>query len=86
MKDNLKDVFIPDDYFEMDSVNKETMCLFLIDKLLNFISHRYEQDYDRKHILSQLIDDSIESNIIEEQYEVAAVLRDIKKILNEQID
>jgi hypothetical protein len=86
MRNNLKDVFIPDDYFEMDSVNKETMCLFLIDKLLNFISDRYEEEYDRKHILNQLIDHSIESNIIEEQYEVAAVLRDIKKILNEQID
>jgi hypothetical protein len=74
---------IPEDYFELDSVNKETVCLVLIDRLLTLVDRQFDQEYNRVDILNRLIDSSIESNINDETYEVAAVLRDIKKVLND---
>lgn len=74
---------IPEDYFELDSVNKETVCLVLMDRLLTLIDRQFDEQYDRIEILNRLIDSSIESNINDEAYEIAAVLRDIKKVLNE---
>lgn len=77
---------IPEDYFEMDSINKETVCLVLLDGLLTLVDKKFDRHYNRKDILNKLIESSIETNIKEETYEVAAVLRDIKTILNEPID
>jgi len=77
---------IPEDYFEMDSINKETVCLVLLDGLLTLVDKKFDRQYNRKDILNKLIESSIETNIKEETYEVAAVLRDIKTILNEPID
>jgi hypothetical protein len=74
---------IPEDYFELDSVNKETICLVLMDRLLTLIDRQFDEEYNRIEILNRLIDSSIESNINDEAYEIAAVLRDIKKVLNE---
>ena len=74
---------IPEDYFELDNVNKEVVCLVLMDRLLTLIDRQFDEQFDRIAILNKLIDSSIESNIIDETYEVAAVLRDIKKVLNE---
>jgi hypothetical protein len=74
---------IPEDYFELDSVNKEVICLVLMDRLLTLIDRQFDEEYNRIEILNRLIDSSIESNINDEAYEIAAVLRDIKKVLNE---
>jgi hypothetical protein len=74
---------IPEDYFELDSINKETICLVLMDRLLTLIDRQFDEEYNRIEILNRLIDSSIESNINDESYEIAAVLRDIKKVLNE---
>jgi hypothetical protein len=74
---------IPEDYFELDNINKETVCLVLMERLLTLVDRQFDEQYDRIAILNKLIDSSIESNIIDETYEVAAVLRDIKKVLND---
>lgn len=74
---------IPEDYFELDNINKETVCLVLMDSLLTLIDKQFDERFNRIEILNRLIDSSIESNINDETYEVAAVLRDIKKVLND---
>ncbi len=74
---------IPEDYFELDNINKETVCLVLMERLLTLIDRQFDKRFNRVEILNKMIDSSIESNINDETYEVAAVLRDIKKVLNE---
>ena len=74
---------IPNDYFELDNVNKEVVCLVLMERLLTLIDRQFDERFNRIEILNKLIDSSIESNINDEIYEIAAVLRDIKKVLNE---
>jgi hypothetical protein len=77
------DMDIPNDYFELDNVNKEVVCLVLMERLLTLIDRQFDERFNRIEILNKLIDSSIESNINDEIYEIAAVLRDIKKVLNE---
>lgn len=81
-KVTLNDIKIPPDYFELNDINKHTVCLVLMDSILNIIDQSFDQQYNRIEIMNKLLDVSIHSNVEEETYEVAAVLTDIKKLLN----
>jgi hypothetical protein len=82
-KIDLKNLDIPPDYFDLSNVNKETVCIVLMDSILRVIDQSFDPQYSRVEILNKILDVSIESNIEDEIYEVAAVLSDIKKLLNE---
>lgn len=81
-KVTLNDLDIPPDYFDLNDINKHTVCVVLMDSILRIIDQSFDPQYNRIEILNKLLDVSIESNIEEETYEVAQVLSDIKKILN----
>jgi hypothetical protein len=82
-KIDLKNLDIPPDYFDLNDINKHTVCLVLMDSILRVIDQSFEPQYNRVEILNKILDVSIESNIEDETYEIAAVLSDIKKLLNE---
>ena len=75
---------IPHNYFELDQVNKETICLVLMDNILQLIDKKFPKHLNRLDIMMDLLDASIETNVQEETYEVAQVLKDIKDLINEQ--
>ena len=81
-KVTLNDLEIPPDYFDLNDINKHTVCVVLMDSILRIIDQSFDPQYNRIEILNKLLDVSIESNVEEETYEVAQVLSDIKKILN----
>jgi hypothetical protein len=81
-KIKLTELEIPTDYFNLPEYNKEMVCMVLMDSILKMIDQNFEPQYNRIEILNKLLDASIETNIEDETYEVAAVLTDIKKILN----
>jgi len=67
----------------LNDINKHTVCMVLMDSILRVIDQSFEPQYNRVEILNKILDVSIESNIEDETYEIAAVLSDIKKLLNE---
>jgi hypothetical protein len=73
---------IPEDYFEMDSLNKETVCVVLMNEILELIDKQIPKHLNRFDFLEKVIDSSIQTNIEEEHYEVCAVLKDIKQLIN----
>ena len=81
-KVTLNDLDIPPDYFDLNDINKHTVCVVLMESILRIIDQSFDPQYNRIEILNKLLDVSIESNVEEETYEVAQVLSDIKKILN----
>ena len=81
-KVTLNDLEIPPDYFDLNDINKHTVCVVLMDSILRIIDQSFDPQYNRIEILNKLLDVSIESNVEEETYEIAQVLSDIKKILN----
>lgn len=74
---------IPEDYFELSPVDKETVCMVIMDNLLRVIDKNFKPEINRIDVMNKLLDSSIQTNIKEETYEVAQVLYDIKQILNE---
>lgn len=74
---------IPEDYFQLSNVDKETICMVIMNNILDVIDSNYSSKYDKREIMNKILDLSIQSNINEEIYEVAQVLYDVKKLLNE---
>lgn len=74
---------IPEDYFELSPIDKETICMVIMDNLLRVIDKNFNPALNRIDLMNKLLDSSIQTNINEETYEIAQVLYDIKQILNE---
>lgn len=77
---------IPADYWSLEKKNKRELCLTIIEAILVILDKQVAPEISRTMILDRLLDSSIESNIEDENYEICAVLTDIKSILNEPID
>jgi hypothetical protein len=75
---------IPADYFKLTEEDRREICLFLLDTILNILNKELNPAAEKITILKLLLESSIQTNEMDETYEVAAVLRDIKKLLDEQ--
>ena len=73
---------IPEDYFELDALNKETVCVVLMNEILELIDKELPKHLNRFDFLEKVIESSIQTNVEEEHYEVAQVLSDIKQLIN----
>ena len=73
---------IPEDYFELDQYNKEMVCTVLMNEILELIDRQIPKHLNRFDFLEKVIDSSIQTNIDAEHYEVCAVLKDIKQMIN----
>lgn len=73
---------IPTDYFNMTAEEKHNVCLGLFEVMIDALNRSAKPEYDRFMILDKLLDSSIQTNVEEENYEVAAVLRDVQSLIN----
>jgi len=76
-------VGIPKEYFVYDNETKELICNQIIDKLLLQIDRDLDPTINRIQFLDEMMESSIETNLKDENYEVAQVFSDIRKMLNE---
>jgi hypothetical protein len=74
---------IPEDYFKLHVVDKETICIIIMEQILNMIDTQIPQHINRYEFLDKVLESSIITNVQEEQYEVAQVLTDIKQMIND---
>jgi hypothetical protein len=82
-KINIGKIDIPTDYFHYDEIKKKEVCEDLLEVLYIFIDRELDEKYNRIEFLKEVLLSSLESNVQLETYEVAAVLSDCIKILNE---
>ena len=82
-KINIGKIDIPTDYFHYDEIKKKEVCEDLLEVLYIFIDRELDDKYNRIEFLKEVLLSSLESNVQLETYEVAAVLNDCLKILNE---
>jgi hypothetical protein len=82
-KINIGNIDIPTDYFHYDEIKKKEVCEDLLEVLYIFIDRELDEKYNRIEFLKEVLHSSLESNVQLETYEVAAVLNDCIKILNE---
>jgi hypothetical protein len=55
-----------------------------MDGILTLLDRQIKPEYNRIDFLSKLIDSSIETNEMEENYEVCQVLKDIRNLIDEE--
>lgn len=82
-KVNIGNIDIPSDYFEYDVKKKKEVCEDLLDVLYLYVDRELDEKYNRIEFLKDVLISSLETNVQLETYEVAAVLNDCLKILNE---
>lgn len=74
---------IPEDYFGLTIDEKEAICLVIFDDILTLVDKQLPKHINRMEFISKIIESSLITNVYEEKYEVAAVLKDIQHLLIE---
>lgn len=74
---------IPVTYWNMSQEDKDKMCNKMIDALIRKLDEDLNPEINRITALDEIMESSIISNEIEENYEVCEVFQNIRKILNE---
>lgn len=74
---------IPVKYWSMTQEEKDKMCNKMIDALIQKLDEDLAPEINRITALDDIMESSIISNEIEENYEICEVFKNIRKILNE---
>ena len=74
---------VPVDYFILPADEKVIICHSILESMLYLLEKHLDPEVDTFGILNKIIDSSITMNEHNENYEVAGVLLDIKKMVNE---
>ena len=74
---------IPIEYENFNDEQKRIFCNMMIDKMLYILEGelKYAPEINRIQFLDSVLDSSLETNVAHEAYEVACVIRDMKKQL-----
>lgn len=81
MKNKLSYIDVPKDYFELAKDDKDIVCNSILEAMLYVLEKNFNKKIDKKKLLLDIIDSSIEINEIDENYETAGVLFDIRKMI-----
>jgi predicted hydrolase (HD superfamily) len=74
---------IPADYFSLPQDDKDVICNSILESILYLLEkHVDDEIISRKLVLKRIIESSIITNEMEENYEVAGVLFDIQKLID----
>ncbi len=74
---------VPVGYFTLPVDEKEIICNSILESMLYILEKHTDPEVNRFEILNKIIDSSILMNEHDENYEVAGVLFDIRKMINE---
>ena len=74
---------VPVGYFTLPMDEKEIICNSILESMLYLLEKHIDPEVNRFDILNKIIDSSIIMNEDHENYEVAGVLFDIRKMINE---
>lgn len=74
---------VPVDYFTLPIDEKEVICNAILESMLYLLEKHIDPDINKNYLLNKIIDSSILMNEHDENYEVAGVLLDIRKMINE---
>lgn len=78
------EIEVPMDYWSISENEKNAFCLTIIDSILTILDKQVRPDMDRLYVFKKLIECSLATNEMDENYEVCAVLKDIRKIIDEE--
>jgi hypothetical protein len=74
---------VPKNYFDLELEDKEIVRNSILEVMLYILDKNLSKSTDKQKVLLDVIESSIMMNEQEENYEVAGVLVDIRKMINE---
>jgi hypothetical protein len=74
---------IPMTYWDMTQEDKDKLCNKMISALIKKLDEDLNPEINRIAALDDIMESSILSNELEENYEICEVFQNIRKILNE---
>lgn len=74
---------IPIDYFKYNKEDKDILCNEIMDIMLHMLDKHLRPDMDRIKVLDLLLESSIITNQEQEEYEVCAVLSNIRELIKQ---
>ena len=85
MKSQIKigELDCPIDYFEYSQEQKEVLCTEILNMLLHLLDRQLKPEINRMNALDMVLESSIITNQKIEKYEVCALLKDIRNLINE---
>ena len=86
MKDKIEVGYIdiPINYINFTNKQKNIVCENIVDVLYKYIDKELEPTINRLEFLDDVFDSTLDTNVEQENYEVAAVIRDCRKLINEE--
>jgi hypothetical protein len=86
MKDKIEVGYIdiPINYINFTNKQKNIVCENIVDILYKYIDKELEPTINRLEFLDDVFDSTLDTNVEQENYEVAAVIRDCRKLINEE--
>jgi hypothetical protein len=72
---------IPEDYFVLSKNEKDVVCMMIYDDIMILVDRQLPKYISRVNFIDKIIDSSLITNLNEEKYEVAAVLKDLKELI-----
>jgi hypothetical protein len=74
---------IPASYWDMTEIEKEQLCLTIMDSMLTILDHNLSREINRLDMLDTLLQSSIMVNEAQENYEVTDVMARIRELIND---
>lgn len=77
---------IPIEYLQFTKEQKNLVCDKIIDEMLIQIDRNLLPEFSRIDFLEEVLESSLISNELEENYEICSVIKDCQRRLNEATD
>lgn len=74
---------IPLEYLQFTQEEKDAVCDQIIDEMLIQIDRNLRPEFNRIQFLEEVLESSLLSNELEENYEICSVIKDCQRRLNE---
>ena len=85
-KYSMESVSVPENYNEMTSKDREDICLGLLETIYDIIIKSTNTEYSKLDLIYKILDSTLTHHEKLEEYEVCSLIRDTRKILDEQKD
>jgi hypothetical protein len=76
------EIEMPVEYFNLDSTQKKAMCIDVLQMMLKLINQNAGPGFNTAIIMNGILESSIQTNEINENFEICALLKDIQTMFN----
>jgi hypothetical protein len=82
-KKQIGNIDIPSEYNSYTQEEKVAVCNKILDKIMTVVDRELPPYINRMTFIDEILEETLESHIKDERYEVCSVIRDIVKLINE---